>query len=69
MGAIKVGDRVRLKDRPDWPGSYRLANSEGTVFEVQEESGYVLIHIEKSGVPVDLGSTLTLREEMVEKCV
>ena len=69
MELIKVGDRVKLKDRPDWPGGYKLANSEGTVFEVQEKWGYVFIHLEKTGAPVDVGSTLTLRQDMVEKCV
>ncbi len=67
MAEIKVGDRVRIKDRPDWPGGYKMANSEGSVIEVHEPWGYVVIHLEKTDASIDLGTTLTLREDAVEK--
>ena len=39
MSEIKAGDRVRIKKRPDWPmpTGYKLANIEGTIFEINEE--------------------------------
>jgi len=67
MAEIKVGDRVRVKDRPDWPGGYKIASSEGSVIEVQKPWGYVVIHLEKTNASIDLGITLTLREEGLEK--
>jgi hypothetical protein len=57
MAEIKVGDRVRIKDRPDWPKppGYRLANAEGVVTkwveydEVMEEfQEYVYVRLEKA---------------------
>ncbi len=67
MAEIKVGDRVRIKDRSDWPGDYKTADSEGTVIEVQEPWGYIIIHLEKTNAPVALGTTMTFREDAVEK--
>ena len=26
MSQLKVGDRVKVKDRPGWPGGYKIAN-------------------------------------------
>ena len=28
MGEFKVGDRARVKDRPGWPGGYKIADWE-----------------------------------------
>ena len=38
MVKIKVGDKVKVKDRKDWvaPPGYRLADSEGTVVKIAE---------------------------------
>ena len=47
---IKPGDRVRVKERPDWPmrTGYRLDNLEGSVFDVIDEpEGYVLVLLDK----------------------
>jgi hypothetical protein len=74
MAEIKIGDRVRIKDRPDWPSppGYRLADSEGTVTKVWEPEGNELfrecieVKIDKS--QAELGfSTLTFRIENLEK--
>ncbi len=69
MAEIKAGDKVRIKDRPGWPTppGYQLAKSEGDVIEVREEQGFVIIHLTKTKAPVDLGTTLTFREDAVEK--
>ena len=57
MANIKVGDRVRIKDRADWPTppGYRLAKAEGMVVkwleyeEVMEEfPEFILIELEKA---------------------
>jgi hypothetical protein len=47
---FKAGDRVRVKDRPDWPlpTGYRLANLEGRIYDVIDEpEGYVLVLLDK----------------------
>ena len=67
MAVIKAGDRVRVKDKPNWPGGYKMANSEGTVIEVDEPWGYVVIHLEKTSVSIDPGTTLVFREDALEK--
>ena len=50
MSKIKVGDRVRIKDRPDWPTppGYRLAKSEGEVTSVNVEDGFVSLRLVKT---------------------
>ncbi len=70
MTAIKVGDRVRIKDRAEWPTppGYQLANSEGTVIEVREELGFVIVRLEKTiSTSISVGNALTFREEALEK--
>lgn len=75
MATIKIGDRVRVKDRKDWPiPPYRLANSEGVVVkmaewgEVLEEfQEYVKVQIEKSGAKEYIGTPLIFRVENLEK--
>jgi hypothetical protein len=64
---LKVGDRVRIKDRPEWPRQYKLVGSEGSIIELQEPAGYVIIHVEKTRAGVNPGTTLTLRSDAVEK--
>ena len=50
MSDFKVGDRVKVSDRPDWPGGYPLANWEGEVVEVKEDpAGYVLMKATRTG--------------------
>lgn len=70
MADIKVGDRVRIKDRKDWPmpGGYKLANHEGTVSEITDDpEGYVLIFMDKDTAGIDLSVPLGFRLEAVEK--
>jgi hypothetical protein len=50
MSELEVGDRVRVKDRPGWPGGYKIANWEGTIVEVKEDPrGYVIMKADKTG--------------------
>jgi len=54
MADIKVGDRIRIKDRPDWPSppGYRLANMEGKVYQVWEEAGFFMFRLETTNIDV-----------------
>jgi hypothetical protein len=76
MTEIKVGDRVRVKDRKGWPSppGYALAKSEGTVVkwvaydEVTEEfRNYTHVKIEKSAAKEYIGITVFIRVENLEK--
>ncbi|OGO20847.1 MAG: hypothetical protein A2144_14510 [Chloroflexi bacterium RBG_16_50_9] len=78
MAEIKVGDRVRIKDRKDWPKppGYRLANSEGTVVkwiewgEVLEEfQDYAHVRLEKAPAEANefIGRSTVFRVENLEK--
>ncbi len=50
MAQFKVGDRVKVKDRPGWPGGYKIANWEGVIAEVKDDpAGYVIMKAEKTG--------------------
>ncbi|MFH1775668.1 MAG: hypothetical protein ABH839_03335 [Chloroflexota bacterium] len=69
---IKVGDRVRVKDRPWWPGGYRMKDAEGDVVELKKPWGYVVTYLRKAGpraeeIGVSLGATITFRDDEVEK--
>ena len=67
---IKEGDRVRIKDRPDWPlpAGYQPANVEGKVFEVIDEpAGYVTVLLDQNVTGIDTGIPLAFRIEAVEK--
>lgn len=74
--AIKKGDRVRIKDRKDWPAppGYRLANSEATVVKITEWEEqmadfpeYYKVRIDKTSSDIKIGSEIILREEYLEK--
>ena len=78
MVKIKVGDRVRIKDRANWPTppGYRLANAEGTVVkwleyeEVMEEfPEFILVNLEKAEGEgkVYIGNRMFFQEENLEK--
>jgi hypothetical protein len=46
MGELKIGDRVRVKDRPN----YTLSGWEGEVVEVKEDpKGWIIIKADKTG--------------------
>jgi hypothetical protein len=58
MAKFRTGDKVRIKDQPDWPTppGYRFAGAEGTVIEsdfdeLLEEflSHMVFVKLEKAG--------------------
>jgi len=50
MSQFKVGDRAKVKDRPGWPGGYKIANWEGQIVEVKEDpAGYVIMKADKTG--------------------
>ena len=70
MDGLKEGDRVRIKERPDWPlpTGYKLANEEGRVVEVVEEpEGYVTILLDNDVTGIDKSIPLAFRLEAVEK--
>ena len=50
MSLLEVGDRVKGKDRPGWPGGYKIANWEGQIVEAKDDpSGYVIMKADKTG--------------------
>ena len=70
MANLKKGDRIRIKDRPDWPipAGYKLANSEGQVVGVIEEpEGYVTVLLDNNTTGIDASIPLGFRVEAVEK--
>lgn len=57
MAEIKVGDKVRVKDKKDWPSppGFILANAEGTVIKWVEDDeimggfeDFIYVHLEKA---------------------
>ncbi|WP_258359865.1 hypothetical protein [Moorella sulfitireducens (nom. illeg.)] len=79
MAGLKLGDKVRIRDRSDWPSppGFRLANAEGTIVKWIEyekpmedfKDDYVYVHIEKAGGEgqVYIGNCMFFRVEDVEK--
>ena len=78
MTNIKIGDRVKVKDRADWPSppGFRLANAEGTVVayleydEVLERfQDYIYVQLEKAEGEgkVYLGNRMFFKSENLEK--
>ena len=78
MAGIKIGDRVRVKDKAGWPSppGFVLANAEGTVIkwveydEVMEEfQEFALVRLDKAqgAGKVYVGSKMYLRVEELEK--
>lgn len=68
MAKINVGDRVRIKDRKDWPlpPGYRLANSEGTVVKVwgweevfEELKDYLFVQLDQITDEVNIATPLS----------
>ena len=50
MAKLKVGDRVKVIDRPGWPGGYKIANWEGKVVEIKDDpTGYIIIKADRTG--------------------
>jgi len=68
MSNIKVGDKVGIKDRSDWPSppGYQLADFEGDVISIMEEEGFVTIRLVKTSTAILRDTSLTLRLENIE---
>lgn len=50
MPGLNIGDRVKVKDRPGWPGGYKIAGWEGEIVEVKTDpEGYVVVKADKTG--------------------
>ena len=50
MGNLKVGDKVKVADRPGWPGGYKIAGWTGEIVEVKEDpKDYVIMKADKTG--------------------
>ena len=50
MAKFTVGDKAMVKDRPGWPGGYKIANWEGEIVEVKDDpAGYVIMKAAKTG--------------------
>ena len=50
MSEFKIGGRVRVKDRPGWPGGYKIAGWEGTIVKVKEDpKDYVVMLADETG--------------------
>jgi len=50
MSEFKVDDRARVKDRPGWPGGYKITNWEGEIVEVKADpAGHVVMKADKTG--------------------
>jgi hypothetical protein len=76
MAEFKIGDRVKIKDRPDWPSKpgYLLAGSEGVIARwsnwpelFTDYPEYVWVIIDKPARPDDQGRDVVLRTENLEK--
>jgi hypothetical protein len=74
---IKVGDRVKIKDRPEWPSppGFKLAGSEGRVIQIGDSEefinglveGFLTVQLDKPTAYFEIGTQLTLQVEAVEK--
>jgi hypothetical protein len=70
MADIKRGDRVKIKERPDWwlPSPFKLANATGTVDDViMEPEGYVTVALDTDISGIDKRIPLGFRVGDVEK--
>ena len=67
MAEINIGDRVRIKNREEWPSppGYRLANLEGKVVKVwgweevyEEFQDYIMVQLDKIETDVNAATPL-----------
>ena len=50
MDSFNLGDRVKVKDKPKWPGGYKIAGWEGEIVEIKDDpQGYVIMKADKTG--------------------
>ena len=70
---LKRGNTIRLKERPEWPGGYKLGGMKLRVIDVRQPWGYIIGHV--TDIPetaiaagkISIGNTLIFRKEAVEK--
>ncbi len=70
MNNIKAGDRVRIKERPDWPmpTGYKLAGAAGTIFEINDEvKGYAWVLLDEEITGIDIKVPLGFRLDSLTK--
>ena len=67
MAEFKIGDKVRIKDRTDWPSppGYRLANAEGVVAKwndleevMADFQDFIYVRLDKDKDKANIGKTL-----------
>jgi hypothetical protein len=50
MAEFKAGDKIKVKDRPGWPGGYKIAGWTGEIVKVHDNpKGYVSLKADKTG--------------------
>ncbi len=64
MATVKVGDKVRVGARADWPKDpgFPLEGTEGIVVQAGAPEGFVEIYVEKTNAPINTQTRITLRE-------
>lgn len=78
MDVIQIGDRVKIKDKQDWPAKpgYIFGNAEGTVVKwveyeeaLKDFQNFILIRLEKAegNAKAYLGNKMCFRIDDVDK--
>jgi hypothetical protein len=50
VAKFQIGDKVKVMDRPGWPGGYRIAGMSGKILEIKDDpAGYVVMKADKTG--------------------
>jgi hypothetical protein len=50
MAKFNLGDKVKVLDRPGWPGGYKIAHWTGVIIEVKTDpAGYVIMKADSTG--------------------
>ncbi|WP_322041026.1 FAS1-like dehydratase domain-containing protein [Burkholderia diffusa] len=68
--SFKAGDRIRIKDRSDWPmpGGYKLAGKTATVYDYfVDPEGYVVAQLDEDVTGIDTRVPLGFKMNLVEK--
>jgi|WetSurMetagenome_2_1015567.scaffolds.fasta_scaffold865534_1 hypothetical protein len=73
MEKFKVGDKVRIKARPDWPlaSGYKLTGQTGKIFQIMTEpegsEGYCYVSLDKDATGIDARLPIGFRLTSLEK--
>ena len=69
MVEVKPGDRIRVKERPDWLlGEYKVAGMTGTIVSDMEKiNGYCLATLDENVTGIDVRVPLGFRTDQIEK--